>query len=153
MTKQLPQRICCHMRNVLNILLLVIFLCSGVSNLPACYATKLDCEKRSSVSSCPLSSNIPEQACNTESSCPAQCISQANEPVGAEVPLDRYKRLKIEQRSISPVELPPFIPSFSVTAFIETDREKASLRPTPGLLSTPHYPSPPLFLSHQSFLI
>jgi hypothetical protein len=71
----------------------------------------------------------------------------------ASVPLERYKRLKIEQIEYSPTKVPPFIPTFVASAVLETDYTLPVLLPVTNLIIHPHYHPPPLFIQFQSFLI
>ena len=140
------------MRNVLNILLLTVFLFSGISNLPACYVTKLDCETKNT-NSCPFSAMAAEEA-NSDLP-PCHLIANANDEQHPETgfPLERYKRLKIEQIQQSQLDLPPFIPSFS-TALVLGDKDgNLSHHHITGETIPPHHHPPPLFIQYQSFLI
>jgi hypothetical protein len=140
------------MRNILNLFLVIIFLFSGVSGLPACYATRLDCEKKNT-NGCPFSSDMMEA--ETEDVPPCHFLLQkSNElPTEASFPIDRYKRLKIEQILHSPTELPPFIPSFCIPLTLAANDEIPVQNQITGDNRNPHYHPPPLFIQHQSFLI
>jgi hypothetical protein len=140
------------MRIILHLILIVVFLLSGISGLPACYATKLDCEKKNTTS-CPFSSSAINQEDETLPPCHILAKNTEKSPVEASVPLERYKRLKIEQIQHNPIELPPFIPSFSTTIVLETNNTNPVRHRITGEISNPHHHPPPLFIQYQSFLI
>jgi len=140
------------MRNILNMVLVAIFLLSGVSSLPACYVTKLDCEKKNT-SSCPFSSDMVYA--EAEELPPCHFLLQNSEklPIAASFPFERYKRLKIEQILHSPAELPPFMPSFSTALILAANDVTPAQNQMAGETKNPHYHPPPLFIQYQSFLI
>jgi len=140
------------MRNILSLLLVIFFLFSGISGLPACYATRLDCTKKNT-NSCPFSNDMVEAT--TEEIPPCHFMQQnSNElPAEASFPFERYKRLKIEQILQSPSELPPFIPSFCATLTLAASDESHAQNQLTRETRNPHYHPPPLYIQYQSFLI
>lgn len=152
LTKELPHRISYLMRNVLNLLLLTIFLLSGISSLPACYATKLNCETKNT-NSCPFSAMATEEVNSNLPPCHLLAKSSDEQQPEASFPLERYKRLKIEQIQQSQLDLPPFIPSFSTALVLGDKDENFSRHFITGETILPHHHPPPLFLQYQSFLI
>ncbi len=152
MTKAVPHCIHFLMRNILNMILIAIFLFSGVSGLPACYATNLDCGKKNT-SSCPFSSNTAYTEADELPPCHLLLQESEKNPTEASFPLEQYKRLKIEQILHSPTELPPFILTFSTTFILAANDIAPAQHHTAGEIRNPHYHPPPLFIQHQSFLI
>jgi len=139
------------MRTLINFLLITVFLLSGVSQVPACYATKPNCQQKNT-SSCPLSGEKLTEAETSKPACPlmAENMQQQAE---ANFPPERYKRLKIEQIQFIPIEIPPFIPSFIVPMVLEKERVTPASYLVAGTFTDLHFHPPPLFIQLQSFLI
>ena len=152
LTKGLPHRIYCLMRNVINIVLLLVFLISGVSGLPACYATKLDCEKKNTLS-CPFGNETAAVDSKEFPPCHFQTQDAKELPNETGFPLERYKRLTIEQIPYNPIELPPFILSLAITLIPSTLDTNTAQEQIAGETRNPYYHPPPLFIQYQSFLI
>ncbi|RUM45376.1 MAG: hypothetical protein DSY80_03400 [Desulfocapsa sp.] len=148
----MPHRISYLMRNILSLLFTTVFLLSGISSLPACYATKLNCKMKNS-NSCPFSSIATKKEHKNFTSCPLLAKNKAEQQSENDLPLERYKRLQIEQIQQSLPDLPSFTASF-VTAFTLNSKDKYSSRFNITGESVPlnHHP-PPLFIRHQSFLL
>lgn len=152
MTKGLPHRIYCFMRKVINVVLLLVFLVSGVSGLPACYATRLDCEKKNS-SSCPFANKAVSMDSREVPPCHFQTQDSGEVPAEASFPMERYKRLTIEQILDNPIELPPFILSLVITLISSTPDENTVQEQNSRESRNPYYHPPPLFIQYQTFLI
>ena len=86
---------------------------------------------------------------------PCHFLLQNNDelPKEASFPLERYKRLKVEQILHGPAELPPFIPSFSTALILAAKDMAPAQNHIAGESINPHYHPPPLFIQYQSFLI
>lgn len=71
----------------------------------------------------------------------------------ASFPLDRLKRLKIEQIQHDITILPSFVPSLISTIIIEQPQTHLTNNLLAHRFDNPHYHPPPLYIQHQSFLI
>ena len=140
------------MRNVLNLLLVTVFLLSGLSSLPACYATKLDCEVKNT-NSCPFSSMAAEEESGNIPPCHLLAQESEKQQPEASFPLERYKRLKIEQIQQNQLDIPSFIPSFSTALVLDYKDEDLCRSSIAGETIPLHHHPPPLFIKYQSFLI
>ncbi len=139
------------MRILVTIMFIVIFLCSGVSSLPACYATKLDCEQKNT-NNCPFSGGETLQG--DEELPPCHMFAQKKEgSTATTLPLEHFQRLKIEQIQQNVIVLPGFIPLFSTSILLEVMCSVPVQKYLAGVGNTPHNHPPPLFIQHQSFLI
>ena len=71
----------------------------------------------------------------------------------ASFPLDRLKRLKIEQIQHDGTLLPSFVPGLISIIIIEQPETHLSNNLFAHRFDNPHHLSPPLFIQFQSFLI
>lgn len=71
----------------------------------------------------------------------------------ASIPLDRLKRLKIDQIQHDVTPLPPFVPGLISSIMFEHPEMYLSNTLFPHRFVNPHHRPPPLFIQHQSFLI
>ena len=152
MTVSVPHRISSHMRRILHFTLVFIFLVAGVSQVPACYATKPDCNVKATTG-CPMVK--AKQMAATDKSTPCCLLDQAAEKQQstASFPLDRLKRLKIDQIQHDVTPLPPFVPGLISSIIIEHPKMHLSNALFTHRFDNPHHRPPPLFIQHQSFLI
>lgn len=68
-------------------------------------------------------------------------------------PLDRLKRLKVEQIQHDAPPLPAFTPALISIIIIEQTEIHLTNNLLPHGFVTPHHRPPPLFIKYQSFLI
>ena len=68
-------------------------------------------------------------------------------------PVERLKRLKIEQIQYGSIDLPPFVPTLVTRIIIKQPAGLADSHRFIAGYGYPIHPPPPLFLQHQSFLI
>jgi len=138
---------------VLYFILACIFIVSGASPVPACYATKPDCRFKSEPG-CPVfGSQLITMAKDSRPWCQGKMNEQAQKDAPPD-PLERLKRLTIDQIDTSPLDIPHFTPT--LIAFIINWQIADSLDNAPAVINFhfPLHPPPPLlFLQHQSFLI
>lgn len=71
----------------------------------------------------------------------------------ASVPLDRLKRLKIEQIQHDITLFPSFVPGLISNIIIDQPETHLSNNLFAHRFDNPHHRPPPLFIQHQSFLI
>ncbi len=71
----------------------------------------------------------------------------------ASFPLDRLKRLKIEQIQHDGTPLPLFVPALISSIVIEQPKTYLSNTLFTHRFDNPHHRPPPLFIQYQSFLI
>ena len=153
LTTSIPQRISVEMGRVLHFILILIFLAIGVSQVPACYATKPNCNLKAT-SDCPMAKAKEMGA--PDRSLPCCLLDQATkkqQSTTTSFPLDRLKRLKIDQIQPDVASVPPFVPKLFSRIIIKQPETNL-----PNILFThrfdnPYRHPPALFLQHQSFLI
>ena len=145
-------RISLHMGRIFHFILVFIFLVAGVSQVPACYASKPDCNFKATTG-CPMGK--ANQMVAPEKITPCCLLDQSAEKQQptASFPLDRLKRLKIEQIQHDVTLLPPFVPGLIRSIIIEQPETHLTNNfLARGFVNFHHHP-PPLFIQHQSFLI
>jgi len=140
------------MGRILHFILVFIFVVSGVSQVPACYATKLDCNFKATTG-CPMVKT--RQMTVPDKSMPCCLLDQPaeKEKSAASFPLDRLKRLKIEQIQHDVTLLPSFVPGLISSIIIEQSETHLINNLLARRFDNSHYQPPPLFIQHQSFLI
>jgi len=140
------------MKRFVHFILISLFLFAGVSQVPLCYATKPNCDYKST-QGCPLlkapARPQPEQVAHC---CMHEQSSRKQQPENS-LPPDRLKRLTIDQIQN---DLTPLLSSTTVLSNILRFEH-----PGPGTVNkfagqryiNPHYHPPPLFIQYQTFLI
>ena len=106
------------MVRILHFILVFIFLVAGISQVPACYATKLDCEFKAATN-CPMVEAEQMSAPDTSMSCPLLLERTKKQKSTASFPLDRLKRLKVVQIQHDTLLLPSFVPGLISNIIIE----------------------------------
>lgn len=152
LTVLMPHRISLRMGRIIHFILVCIFLVAGVSQVPACYATKPDCNFKATAS-CPMIK--ARQTATPGKSTPCCLLDQLDEQQQstASFPLDRLKRLKIDQIQHDVTPLPPFVLRLISSITIEQSEMHLSNTLFPHRFDNPHHRPPPLFIQYQSFLI
>jgi len=140
------------MGSILHFILLFIFFVAGISQVPACYVSKPDCNLKATTG-CPMVKAREMDALNKDTLC-----CQLNQPVEKQqsttsFPLDRLKRLKIEQIQHDVTPLTPFVPRLIGSIIIEQPKIHLSNTLFTDRLNNLHHHPPPLFIQYQSFLI
>jgi len=152
LTPSMPYCIGLHMGRFLHIILVFIFIIAGISQVPACYATKPNCVFKATTT-CPMAEAQPMAA--SDESTPS-CLLE--DPAGKQqstdsFPLERLKRLKIDQIQYDATLLISFIPALFSNIIIEQPQTHLTNNPLSHRFVNPHHRPPPLFIQHQSFLI
>ncbi|HID01998.1 MAG TPA: hypothetical protein EYP18_02120 [Desulfobacterales bacterium] len=129
-----------------------MFLVAGISQVPACYATKLDCDFKAKTS-CPMVEAKQMSTADTSMSCPLLIEGAKKQKSAASFPLDRLKRLKIEQIQHDTLLLPSFTPGLISNIIIEQPETYLAKTLFSHRFDNPNHRPPPLFIQHQSFLI
>ena len=142
------------MIRVFHFILACIFIVSGASSVPACYATRLDCQLKSQPG-CPIFGSQAEAMTEDARPCCHAGMSkqaQKNTPLA---PLERLKRLTIDQIDTPPLNISHFTPTLVVLAISQQAVDiLTTCAPAVFNFHFPLHPPPaPLFLQHQSFLI
>ena len=143
------------MKRILHFILVCIFIVAGASPVPACYATKPNCQLKGESGCLVAMGSQMTNGCQSASSCPYQRMLQEQQPDQPPFPAERLKRLKVEQVECSPVDLPP-ITMVVMYCFLLNEQQLTpsgqKLRTEIPFILLSHRP-PPLFIQHQAFLI
>ncbi len=143
------------MIRVFYFILTCVFIVSGASSVPACYATRPDCRLKNKPG-CPIFGS--QVKAMTEGERPACCHARKSKQAGKDTPpapLERLNRLIIDQIDTPPLDLPHFTPTL-IALIINQQAVDTLTTCAPAVFnfhSPLHPPPPPLFLQHQSFLI
>lgn len=141
------------MIRVFHFILACVFIVSGASSVPACYATRPDCQLKSKPG-CPIfGSQTKAMTKDARSCCHAGMSKQAGKDTPP-VPLERLKRLTIDQIDTPPFDTPHFTPTLIALIISQQIADTLICPPAVFNFYFPLHPPPPsLFLQHQSFLI
>lgn len=142
------------MIRVFHFILACVFIVSGASSVPACYATRPDCQLKSEPG-CPIFGNQAKaMAEDTRPCCHAKMSKQDQQDVPP-APLERLKRLTIDQLDTPPLDISHFTPTLIALIINQQDPDTlTTCAPAVFNFHFPLHPPPiPLFLQHQSFLI
>ncbi len=142
------------MMRVLHFILACIFIVSGASSVPACYATKPDCQFKGEPG-CPIFGSQAKVVTEDAQPCCHTRMSKQAQKEAPPAPLERLKRLTIDQIDTPPLVIPHFTPRLiALIISLQTSATPGTSRPAVFNFHFPlHPPPPPLFLQHQSFLI
>jgi hypothetical protein len=140
------------MGHLLQFILVFIFLVAGISQVPACYATKPDCDSKATMT-CPMATSGSIAASDNNMDCCMLERSVVQESSPVSFPLDRLKRLKIEQIQHDLTILPPFVPGLISTLMVGQGDPRFPDTLSALTIDKLHYRPPPLFIQNQSFLI
>jgi len=145
------------MIRVFYFILTCVFIVSGASSVPACYATKPDCQLKSEPG-CPIfGSQAKAMTKNARPCCHGGMSVQAQKDTPPD-PLERLKRTKrltIDQIDTPPLDISHFTPTL-IALIISQQAANTLTTCAPAVFNFHfplHPPPPPLFLQHQSFLI
>lgn len=148
----MPYRISLLMGRIFHFILVFIFLVAGVSQVPACYASKPDCVFKATTG-CPMVKTMRMAAPEKITPCCLPDQPAEKQKSTASFSPDRLKRLKIEQIQHDVTLLPSFVPGFiSSIIFEQPETHLTNIFLAHGFVNPHHHP-PPLFIQHQSFLI
>lgn len=140
------------MLRILHLILACIFIMAGASSVPACYATKPECDFKAK-SGCPMLGSSRMNMTDDARPCCLSGMAGQEEQTAAPFPAERLKRLKIEQIQYGPIDLPPFVPTLVTRIIINQPTGMAGNHHFIAGFGYSLHPPPPLFLQHQSFLI
>ena len=141
------------MVRLLHFILVSVFIVAGASPVPACYATKPNCEKKVQTT-CPFSSHTLNHDDKKMSSCPlAELSDHEQQQPSIPYPAERLKRLTIDQIPLATIELPSFAPTLVTNIFIELESDSSEQNQVIDRVNCSLHPPPQLYLQHQSFLI
>ena len=152
MTPIVPQRIIILMIRILHFIMACIFIVAGASPVPACYASKPDCDLKAKPGCPMLDSSRMNVADNALPCCLSEMSGQEQQST-VPFPVEWLKRLKIEQIQYGSIDLPPFVPTLVTRIIIKQPAGLADSHRFIAGYGYPIHPPPPLFLQHQSFLI
>jgi len=140
------------MIRILHCILACIFIVAGASPVPACYASKPDCDLKAKTG-CPLLDSSRMSTAEGALPCCLSEMSGQDQQSTVPFPVERLKRLKIEQIQYGSIDLPPFVPTLVTPIIIKQPSGLADSHRFIAGYGYPVHPPPPLFLQHQSFLI
>ena len=142
------------MIRVFYFILACVFIVSGASSVPACYATKPDCQFKGEPG-CPIFGSQEKTMTEDAQPCCHARISKQAKKDAPPAPLERLKRLTIDQIDSPPFNISHFTPT--LVALIISQQAADNLTTCAPAVFNFHFPlhppPPPLFLQHQSFLI
>jgi len=141
------------MLRIFHLILACVFIVAGASPVPACYATRPNCELKTK-SGCPLlGSNSMAITADTVPCCHAAKSTQEPED-RVPFPPERLKRLTLDQINQTPFDIPHFVPAWIIRIIYWQAIDTASYQNARWRFNDHFHPPPPaLFLQHQSFLI
>lgn len=125
-----------------------ILLAAGVSQVPACYATKLDCSYRD-VTGCSMVKTGHMAKSESSTTCCLKGQAIEKQKATDSYPLDRLKRLKIDQIQHDATLLPPFGPELVTSITLEQTATRPAAYLVVHKFGNPHY-SPLRSLSSTS---
>jgi len=141
------------MLRIFHFILATIFIVAGASPVPACYATRPGCELKAK-DGCPLLGSKPMAMTTDVMPCCHVGASAQEEKDAVPSPLERLKRLTIDQIDQPPFDLPHFVPALITRIISWQAVDTHDWQCGPCRFDYPLHPPPPaLFLQHQSFLI
>ena len=136
----------------LHFILAFIFIVAGASPVPACYATKPDCEFKAKPG-CPMLDSARMNIADDARPCCLSGIAGQKQQSTVPFPSEGLKRLKIEQIQYAHIDLPHFVPTLVTRIIINQPTGMAGNHRFIAGFGYSLHPPPPLFLQHQSFLI
>gem|GEM_PF-2798597 len=141
-----------HMGRFFHIILVFMFFIAGISQVPACYATKPDCKFKATTGCAMIKA---KQMAAPDKSTPCCLLDQTSgkQQSTDSFPLERLKRLKIDQIQYDATILLSFVPALLSSIIIEQPQTHLTNNPLTHRFINPHHRPPPLFIQHQSFLI
>lgn len=140
------------MIRILHFILAGIFILAGASPVPACYASKPDCDLKAQPG-CPMFESSRMNVADKLLPCCLSKISEQEQQNTIPFPVERLKRLKIEPIQYGSIDLPLFVPTHATRIIIKQPAASTGSQRFIAEYSFPAHPPPPLFLQHQSFLI
>jgi len=140
------------MIRILHCILACIFIVAGASPVPACYASKPDCDLKAKPG-CPMVDDSRMNVADKALPCCLSEVSGQEQQPPLPFPVERLKRLKIEQIQYGSIALPHFVPTLITLIIIKQPAGLADSHRFIAGYGYPVHPPPPLFLQHQAFLI